>query len=179
MCIFFIPSLEICCSEDGGASVEYLDADGGLFFFTNGGCTLHGSKVAWYCRKAFLYSYMAVSNEIARNLPLRFATSWNSTAPSVTVLTWSDCHMIRQVFCIQARFAKHRPGDVFMISKFVLPVSHNIRKRQTVFFVSHDHLCCKSWPQTGEINAKLENQLPPQKIPHRNTFLTWHFPRIS
>ena len=36
MCIFFIPSLEICCPEDGGASVEYLDADGGLFSPTVG-----------------------------------------------------------------------------------------------------------------------------------------------
>lgn len=138
MWIFFIPSLEICCSEDRGASVEYLDVDGGLR--PTVGAPSMAPRLLERPFYIILYSYMAIFNEIARNLPLRFATSWNSTAPSVTVLTWSDCRMIRQVFRIQARFAKAQAWWCFHDFKNRAPGFPQHQETPNSFFF------CLSWP---------------------------------
>lgn len=139
MWIFFIPSLEICCSEDRGASVEYLDVDGGLR--PTVGAPSMAPRLLERPFYIILYSYMAIFNEIARNLPLRFATSWNSTAPSVTVLTWSDCRMIRQVFRIQARFAKAQAWWCFHDFKNRAPGFPQHQETPNSFFLSLMTIC--------------------------------------
>lgn len=177
MWIFFIPSLEICCSEDRGASVEYLDVDGGLR--PTVGAPSMAPRLLGTVERPFYIHIWQFLVRLQGILPLRFATSWNSTAPSVTVLTWSDWFDDPTSVSHPGPLCEAQAWWCFHDFKNRAPGFPQHQETPNSFFVSHDHLCCKSWPQTGEINAKLENQPPPPKIPHRNTFLTWHFPRIS